>query len=116
MSTSSDYDDYLAEIRQQVCSRCIERPPRGPPCAPHGKQCGIEAHLPDLIDICRTTDSALIDPYFERLHESICVHCKFIYEAGCPCPLDYLLQLAVEAVETVERRRIAKASQPPVVG
>ena len=37
--------EYLAEIRKQVCSRCVERPPGGPPCAPLGKQCGVEMHL-----------------------------------------------------------------------
>jgi hypothetical protein len=105
MSTSSDYDEYLAEIREQVCRRCIERQPNAPPCAPRGKPCGIELHLPAIIEICRTTDSALIDPYIEALHDKICAYCELKDKPSCPCPLDYLLLLAVEAVETVGRRQ-----------
>ena len=36
-------------------SRCIERPPGGPPCAPLGKECGIEMHLPAVIDAIRSS-------------------------------------------------------------
>jgi len=43
-------NEYLTEIREQVCSRCVERPPGGPPCAPLGKVCGVELHLPKIID------------------------------------------------------------------
>ena len=58
-----------------------------------------------LVTICRTTDSALIDPYIEKLHNTICSDCEYKDKPACPCPLDYLLQLAVETVEKVERRR-----------
>jgi hypothetical protein len=111
MSVPNEYDEYLTALREQVCGRCIERRTGTPPCAPHGKACGIELHLPGLIDICRTTDSALIDPYIERLHDSICADCEYKDQPGCPCPLDYLLQLAVEAVEVVEQRRAARSAQ-----
>jgi uncharacterized protein (DUF1684 family) len=43
--------------------------------------------------------------YIDELHEVICPTCEFKDSANCPCPLDYLLQLAVEAVERVEHRR-----------
>jgi hypothetical protein len=42
--------EYLAEIRASVCSRCVERPPGGPPCKPLGNDCGVEMHLAELID------------------------------------------------------------------
>jgi hypothetical protein len=104
MTTETDYDEYLAALRDDVCSRCIERQVDGPPCTPQGKNCGIEAHVPKLVEICRTTDSVLMDPYIERLHDDICSDCVFKDEPTCPCPLEYLLQLAVEAVERVQRR------------
>ena len=105
MSAPNEYDEYLAELRAQVCSRCIERQPGAPPCAPLGKACGIEQHLPELVEICRSAQSVLMDPYIDRLHDTICCNCQFKDRPTCPCPLDYLLKLAVEAVETVERRR-----------
>ena len=42
MITETELDEYQDEIRNVVCSRCVERPPGGPPCAPLGKECGIE--------------------------------------------------------------------------
>jgi hypothetical protein len=95
---------YRTQLREDVCSHCVERLPNAPPCSTIGKGCGIERHLEQLIEICRTTDSALIDPYIEQLHELICPTCEFKDRPTCPCPLDYLLQLAVEAVEKVQHR------------
>jgi hypothetical protein len=110
MSTQGEYDEYLAELREQVCTRCIERQPGNPPCAPHGRACGIEQHVPELVEICRSINSSQMEPYIERLHDEICSVCKYRDEPICPCPLDYLLQLAVEAVERVEQRRAARQS------
>jgi hypothetical protein len=52
-----------------------------------------------------------MDPYINELHDKICRDCEYKDKPGCPCPLDYLLQLAVEAVEKVEHRRV----QTPLV-
>jgi hypothetical protein len=112
MATQGEYDEYLAELREQVCSRCIEHHPGNPPCTSHGKACGIEEHVPALVEICRSTDSRQMDPYIEQLHDEICSECKFRDAPICPCPLDYLLQLAVEAVERVEQRRAARQPEP----
>ena len=97
--------EYLVELRRQVCEHCIVRRPDTPPCDPKGLACGIERHLEKLIEICRSVDSSQIDPYVQRLHDDICADCEFRQTAVCPCPLDYLLPLAVQAVETVEFRR-----------
>jgi len=105
MDTDDDYQDYLLELREHVCRHCIERQPDCPPCAPHGKACGIEQHIPELVSICRTTDSLQMDTYIQQLHDNICQNCEYRDKPTCPCPLDYLLQLAVEAVERVEQCR-----------
>jgi hypothetical protein len=107
MSSAGEYDEYLTELREQVCSRCIVRHPDTPPCSSHGIGCGIERHLQELVELCRTTDSALRDLYIEKLHDTICKDCEFRNKPACPCPLDYLLLLA-EAIERVERRRASR--------
>ena len=38
--------------------------------------------------------------------------CDFRTAPICPCPLDYLLSLAVEAVEEVERRHAGRKCEP----
>lgn len=98
-------EDYVDELRGQVCRRCVSRVPGAPPCEDRGIGCGVEQHLEQLIDICRAVDSPLIDPYLERLKSEVCTDCAFQDEPMCPCPLKYLLPLAVGAVETVELRR-----------
>jgi hypothetical protein len=105
MSTSAELEEYMAEIRTQVCSHCIERPPGAPPCAPTGKRCGIELHLPEIVQVCHQARGALIDPFVERFHEDVCSHCANRPTSQCPCPLDYLLILAVQAIETVDQRK-----------
>ena len=105
--------EYLEEIRQQVCSRCVERPPGGPPCAPLGKACGVELHFPQLIEAIHAVRSGLIEPYLKNNRQTICEHCAALHGSSCPCPMDYLSVLLVEAVETVDRRFKEKAD--PVV-
>jgi hypothetical protein len=108
MLEQEELAEYLAEIRERVCSRCVERPPGGPPCAPLGKQCGVEMHLPQLIDSIREVDSGSIAPYLEHNRQQVCGPCPFLDSAICPCPMDYLALLIVPAVEAVEQRRQAR--------
>jgi hypothetical protein len=105
MIAEADLQEYLDEIRAHVCSRCVERPPGGPPCAPLGKNCGVEMHLPQLIESIQAVQSGLIEPYLEHNRRGICTHCAFLHSSICPCPMDYLAALVVEAVEEVDRRR-----------
>lgn len=112
MATATELDEYLAEIREEVCSRCIERPPGGPPCAPLGKACGIEMHLPELIESIHQVHSSSIAPYLDRNRAEICASCAFLHSSICPCPMDYLSVLLVEAVEEVDRRRGAAPPLP----
>lgn len=105
MYTQTELGEYMAEIRERVCSHCIERPPGGPPCLPHGKICGIELHLQGVIDVCHAAKSDVMDPYIEQLHRDVCSNCSECMTDHCPCPLDYLLLLAAEAVDAVDQRR-----------
>jgi hypothetical protein len=108
MYTPAELAEYMAEIREHVCSRCYDRPPGGPPCAVHGKRCGIELHLEEIVQVAHAARSRAIDPYIERFHCDVCAHCSSRETSQCPCPLDPLLLLAIEAIEAVDERR----SQP----
>ena len=109
MLAEAELQEYRDAIREQVCTRCVERPPGGPPCAPLGKQCGIEMHLPHLIDAIHGVNSASIAPYLENNRHLICEHCPLLHSRDCPCPMDYLAVLLVQAVETVDARRAGVA-------
>jgi len=104
MITPVGLREYADEIREDVCDRCVERAEGGPPCADCGKVCGLELHLPEFLNAVHTVSSSLIDPYLETVHNSVCATCPIKDGDGCPCPMDYLMVLAVQAVETVDQR------------
>jgi len=104
MYSVAELDEYMAEIRKHVCSCCIERPSGGPPCAPHGKVCGVESNLSQIIDVAHATRSRAMDVYIERFHGDVCPHCVNRESPQCPCPLDALLLLAIEAIDAVDER------------
>jgi hypothetical protein len=104
-------EEYRAEIRAQVCSRCVERPAGGPPCAPLGKFCGVETHLPELIESIHQVQSGQLEPYLEHNRQAICEQCVFRQSSICPCPMDYLACLVVQAVETVDERHRGQADE-----
>ncbi len=109
----ADVAEYLTEMRDRVCSRCVERPPGGPPCAPLGKNCGVEMHLPELIDSIHQVHSDLLEPYLAHNRKAICEKCAFLHSSICPCPMDYLSALIVEAVEAVDQRRGGEVAAAP---
>jgi hypothetical protein len=105
MAAAIALDEYLTEIRDQVCSRCVERPPGGPPCEPLGKVCGIEQHLPALVEAIHDVNSPWIHHYLEHNRQTICEQCLFHHNSSvCPCPMDELIFLVVKAVDTVDER------------
>jgi hypothetical protein len=104
MLAEGELAEYLAQIRTDVCSRCPERRPGGPPCAPLGKLCGVEMHLPELIASIRQVQSPLVGPYLDQNRSRICANCALLHSSNCPCPMDYMAVLLVGAVEAVDRR------------
>jgi hypothetical protein len=105
MVTTAVLDEYMAETRNQLCNFCVSRRTGAHPASRRGSTAASEHHLAQLIEICRSVDSPLIDPYVDRLRDEICADCAFRERPECPCPLKYLLPLAVGAVEIVEERR-----------
>ena len=110
MYTEERLAEYMDEIRKNVCSVCIERRPGAPPCLPQGKRCGIELNLPSFIEAVHEVHSDSIGPYVDNLHRRVCTCCAIRDTEQCPCPMDYLLVLVVQAVETVDMRREAEAA------
>jgi len=105
MIAQTELAEYLDEIRQNVCSRCVERPEGGPPCIPLGKMCGVEMHLADLVESIHQVKSNRIQPYLNHNRQEICEKCALLHSSICPCPMDYLGILVVQAVETVDECR-----------
>src|SRR6266498_2324067 len=104
MCTTVELVEYADEIRKQVCSRCIERPAGGPPCAPLGKQCGVELHLPALLDSNHNVqDSEMLAPYLDHNRQGICENCVFLHSSIFSFPMDCLPASTVVAVPTLDQ-------------
>jgi hypothetical protein len=115
MLAEAELQEYLDEIRKEVCSRCVERPAGGPPCEPLGKPCGVELHLEKLIDAVHDVHSGLIGPYLDTNRKKICAKCANLHDCDfCPCPMDSLAVLVVGAIEAVDERRGREAGEYPV--
>jgi hypothetical protein len=67
--------------------------------------CGVELHLENLIDSIHEVRSNCIQPYLDHNRHDICAKCAFLHSSVCPCPMDYLSLLVVQAVESVDERR-----------
>ena len=105
MYSQEQLDEYMEVIREQVCSRCVERPPGGPPCAPLGKRCGVELNLPRILDAVHHVRSNNMEPYIKTFHDEVCTYCANRDTEQCPCPMEYLLILAVQAIEALDDQR-----------
>jgi hypothetical protein len=109
MPSEVELEEYLSEIRKEACSRCVERPPGGPPCGPRGKWCGVEQNLPELIDAVHEAHGRWMGLYCDSTERHVCDHCPVRDSSACPCPMDQLLVLVVQAVEAVDARRARRA-------
>ncbi len=109
MLTDTERDEYLAEIRRQVCSHCKEKPEGGPPCAPLGKPCGVELYLPELIDAVHAVHDEAMEPYRQSKEKHVCARCAYLHSCFCPCPLDYWYGPVIQAIENVDNRRERRA-------
>jgi hypothetical protein len=67
--------------------------------------CGVELHLPELIDSIHHVQSRSVGPYLDHNRHEVCDKCAFLHSSVCPCPMDSLAVLVVEAVEAVDERR-----------
>jgi hypothetical protein len=103
MYRETEIQAYREAIQIYACSRCPEKLAGGPPCEPLGKRCALELHLPDLLDAVRAVRSAAIEPYLESIHRRVCNQCSLPGLDCCPCPTDYMLILAVRAIDTMDQ-------------
>jgi hypothetical protein len=103
MNRQAEVQKYQEAIRSQVCSHCEEKPAGGPPCEPLGRRCGFELQLPELLQAIHEVKGPSIQPYLSNIQRRFCAQCRLPSVDCCPCPVDYLLVLAVQAVKGVDR-------------
>jgi hypothetical protein len=105
MRARAQYAEYLAEVRERVCSQCPETAPDQPPFGLRCRRCGVELQLPQVVesihDACEELDE--FDPSPGR--RVVCARCGCLDGGICPCPAGSLTALLIRAVKAVDERR-----------
>jgi hypothetical protein len=98
-----------AALRATVCSVCLDRKDDGTCGLSGGHTCGLEAHLPRILEVVETVHSSRMDEYVEAIRQRVCVVCEQEAQGVCrlrnegACALDTYLPLVVEAIEEAQR-------------
>lgn len=103
------YQVYLDAIRRKVCSICLDQRDDGTCGLTKERICGIEAHLPRVVDAVLSIESDRMDEYVDAIRAQVCGSCEnqtgdgyCRYRDRRECALDAYLFLVVEAIEEVK--------------
>jgi hypothetical protein len=94
-----------AALRDTVCSVCLDCVDDGSCGLSGGRACGLEAHLPRILEVVETGPSSGMDEFRQR----VCVVCEQDAQGVCrlrndgACALDAYLPLVVEAIAEAQR-------------
>lgn len=98
-----------AALRDTVCAVCLDRKDDGSCGLSGGRTCGLEAHLPRILEVVETVHSSRMDEYVEAIRQRVCVVCEQDAQGVCrlgndgACALDAYLPLVVQAIEEAQR-------------
>lgn len=98
-------------IAAEVSPNCMHRLPTGRCHQPEDLPCPITSNIDGIIDIVRSVSSDRIEPYVDRVRETVCRKCPMQDESGqcclrdrVDCCLDALFVLVVTIVEEEIKR------------
>ena len=108
-------DEYWLALQQRVCAKCIDGDGAGNCRLAQDEDCALKTHFPLILEVIQSTSSDKIDPYLERLRNSVCGIC--IHQSAdnscrlrdnVDCALDRYYPLIVEVIEEVERAAVKR--------
>jgi hypothetical protein len=105
MRWRTEYAEYLAEVRAQVCSHCPERAPDRPPFGPACRHCGVELQLNRIVESIHDAGDTVDECGPPPDRRTACARCTCLGGGMCPCPAGSLTGLVVRAVRAVDTRR-----------
>lgn len=102
--------NYLAAIRNNVCSICVDSNDKGRCTLTEQEICALDKYLPDIVEIVHSIDSENINDYVKALRENICSECRTQDDSGycylredVNCSLDRYFPLIVETIQKADR-------------
>jgi hypothetical protein len=103
------YRAYRDAIRRRVCAICLDGADDGSCGLAGPPSCGIDEHLPRLVDAILDVRRRHDDAYAAAVEAKVCSHCSHRDALGLcrlrrdgRCTVSVYLPLVIEAVEEVE--------------
>lgn len=103
MNVQAERAALTRAIRERICAHCDTQPPDGSSCASVGVVCGVELYLDRLIDAVREVQDRRMENFAENALDRVCRSCAARGHRVCPCPMEFLLPRAVQAVKTADQ-------------
>ena len=125
MVSHERFDEYVKELRKEVCGRCDQTAPSGPPCTPLGWPFEIEIYLPESVALAHSPEPRPMYVQLAEFQEFVCEscarggqlsHCPISFlspncprcpltsSTGCRCAPYRLLPLAIKVIRAVDAR------------
>jgi hypothetical protein len=102
---------YWEALQASVCAVCLDRRDDGGCGLPRGQVCAMKRHLPLILDVVHSVDSAHMDEYVDAVQDHVCRRCPEQDASGrcakrekASCALYTYLPLVVDAVENEDDR------------
>jgi hypothetical protein len=121
MRGRAEYREYLAEVQEQVCGRCPERPADPSSFQRACRRCGVRLQLLRLVESIHAAGAEINEfrPGLDR--KTMCAQCTCLGCDTCPCPGGRMPARLIWAIRSVDerheqcdlvRRRLSRPARP----
>lgn len=106
-------NNYLAAIKQNVCSICVDSTSHGVCTLSDKEVCAVEHYLPQIINVIHNSESEDNAGIYKLLKETICENCHAHGSDGscylhddANCSLDRYYSIIIETIKKVDAGKI----------
>jgi hypothetical protein len=102
-------DKYLKAVKQNVCSICVDSNELGGCTLTSKETCAVELYLPQIVEIVNNSTHDNLQTIHNRLHDTICGHCRNEENGKCflrddaNCSLDRYFNLIIETIQKASK-------------
>ena len=102
------FNEYWQAVRAKVCAKCIDGDSNGHCRLDTGRECGLTAHFPRIVETVVSVESDRLEPFVHALRQNVCANCKDQSPDGTcavrthvDCALDRYFPIIVDVIQGV---------------
>lgn len=101
--------EYLDEIRERICSKCVDGDGKGNCLISKNAECAVVRFFPQILEVVHSTYATSMEPYEAALRNKVCGAC--VHQSsdgtcsmrdGVDCSLDRYFPMIVQMIEELE--------------